>query len=88
MIKTSTLVKSQFPEYYTSDGENLIKFLEAYYDWYEQSGAILAENLLEMRDIDSAPEELISYFKGHFLHNLPNLTTADLRNFIKHYRVS
>lgn len=84
MIKTSTLVKSQFPEYYTSDGENLIKFLEAYYDWYEQSGAILAENLLEMRDIDSAPEELISYFKGHFLHNLPNLTTADLRNFIKH----
>jgi len=84
MIDISTLVKSQFPEYVQAEGPNLIAFVEAYYQWYEQSDLIRSQQLLTLRDIDDTVDEFVTYFKSKYLKGLPKLSRGNIREFIKH----
>lgn len=83
MIEVSTLVKTQFPEYVQAEGPNLIAFVEAYYEWFEQSGIIKGRDLTDLVDLDTTVDEFVTYFRSTYLNGLPNLTRGDLRQFIK-----
>jgi len=55
--KTSILVPYQLPEFIRDnpDYTNFVSFLQAYYEWMEQSGNVmdLSKNLLNYRDVDN-----------------------------------
>ena len=83
MIEVSTLVKTQFPEYIQAEGPNLIAFVEAYYEWFEQSDIIKGRDLSDLVDLDSTVDEFVTHFRSMYLNGLPSLTRGDLRQFIK-----
>lgn len=83
MIDVSTIVKNQFPDYMKAEAPNLIAFVQAYYEWVEQSDLIYGRDLTDLRDIDNTIDSFLAYFKTKYLHGLPTLTRGDLRQFIK-----
>lgn len=84
MIDTSSLVSSQFPEFYHESGENLIAFMRAYYEWLESdTDVVISAQLTDLRDIDSTVTEFLKYFKSKYIANLPTNIAADLRTVIK-----
>jgi hypothetical protein len=84
--KISIFVKDQFPEFYASDGLLFEKFVEAYYEYLEQTGQSLdyARNLIEYQDVDNTTAEFLDQFKKLYLEQLPGLIKADDRLTIKH----
>ena len=83
MIQASALVESLFPDYYIEEGENLLAFTKAYYEWLEQSDIVLANQLLELRDIDTTVDEFLRHFKQTYLANIPEVLPGNARTFIK-----
>jgi len=83
-IPITNVIKQQFPQIYQEDGENLIAFVEAYYEWFETSPYGQASNLINLRDIDATVDEFVVHFKNTYLVDLPSLTIGNVRNFIKH----
>jgi hypothetical protein len=83
--KISTLVKNQFPDFYKEDGENFLAFIEAYYEYMEQSGKLTdgIQNLQDYRDIDRTLDEYIEYFRKDLLPSIPASTVADKRLLAK-----
>ena len=41
----STLIQSQFPSFYNEEGELFIAFVKAYYEWLEENGNTLYQNI-------------------------------------------
>ena len=84
--KISIFVKDQFPEFYREDGILFQKFVEAYYEYLEQTDESLdyARNLIEYQDIDRSTAEFLDQFKKLYLEQLPGLIKADDRLTIKH----
>ena len=83
--KLSLFIKEQFPAFYSEEGETFRIFLEAYYEYLEQTGKSLdySRNLLEYHDIDSTTNEFLDEFKKTFLADLPGLIKTDDRLTIK-----
>jgi len=83
--KISTLVKNQFPDFYKEDGENFLAFIEAYYEYMEQSGKLTdgIANLQDYRDIDKTLDEYVEYFRKDLLPSIPASTIADKRLLAK-----
>ena len=73
--KTSILVPSQLPRYIRDDDTyaTFVTFLQAYYEWMEQSGNVLdgIDNLLNYRDIDQTTSQFLNYFINDFLPYFP-----------------
>tara|TARA_Y100000034_G_scaffold137029_1_gene218852 strand:+ start:5252 stop:6595 length:1344 start_codon:yes stop_codon:yes gene_type:complete len=90
--KISTLVEQQFPDFIREEGPKFVAFLEAYYEWMEQTGNAVdvSQNILSYRDIDSTLDEYIQFFEDDFLINIPrnHLTNTPnmLKNIISFYR--
>ena len=84
--KISTLIRSQFPAFYTEESAGLVDFIKAYYEFMEQSGGVLetARNLPEYGDVDTSIDEFIKHFKTVYLNNLPDLAKIDDKQLIKH----
>ena len=84
--KISIFVKDQFPAFYADNGLIFEKFVEAYYEYLEQTGQSLdyARNLIEYQDIDQTTSEFLDQFKKLYLEQLPGLIKADDRLTIKH----
>ena len=63
--KISIFVKDQFPQFYKEDGVMFQKFVEAYYEYLEQTGKSLdySRNLIEYQDIDYTTAEFLDQFK-------------------------
>jgi len=81
----SLFVKDQFPAFYAEEGETFRVFLEAYYEWMEQSGNTVdvARNQIEYRDIDKTTSQFLDEFKKTYLKDLPGLIKSDDRLTIK-----
>lgn len=81
----SLFVKDQFPAFYADEGEAFRVFLEAYYEWMEQSGNTIdtARNQIEYRDIDKTTGQFLEEFKKTYLKDLPGLIKSDDRLTIK-----
>ena len=85
--KTSLLVPSQLPEYIRDnpDYQNFVLFLQAYYEWLEQSGNAIygAKNLPNYYDIDSTMDGFLQYYKNDFLPFFPENALVDQRKLTK-----
>jgi len=83
--KISLFVKDQFPAFYAEDGNMFRLFVQAYYEFLEQSGQSLdySRNLIEYQDIDNTTAEFLDQFKKLYLNQLPGLIKADDRLTIK-----
>jgi hypothetical protein len=83
--KLSLFIKEQFPAFYTEEGETFRIFLEAYYEYLEQSGKSLdySRNLLEYHDVDFTTDKFLDEFKKTYLADLPGLLKTETRLTIK-----
>ncbi len=84
----SELVSHQFPSFYQAEGPTFIAFVQAYYEWMEQSGYTLnaSKNILDYKDIDNTIDDFLDNFKNEFLNNFPATTAADKRFMVKHIK--
>jgi len=88
----SPLIPSQFPAFYRTDGPHFISFVQAYYQWLEQSantsyvGSVTTESrsLMDYLDIDLTQDRFLKYFKDTYLADFPRNLTTDWRLLIKH----
>ena len=62
VVKTSSLIPSQLPEYIREDPSygNFVLFLQSYYEWLEQQDNVLdrSKNLLNYKDVNNTSNEL------------------------------
>lgn len=75
-------IKNQFPAVFREDSENLVAFMEAYYEYMEiyHSKNRLA---LESTDIDKTVSEFVAHFKKTYLKDFPYVSSTDTRFMIK-----
>jgi hypothetical protein len=85
----SPFIKSQFPEFYKDQGPNFIAFVQAYYEWMEQTGkktqAVGAiRSLLNTMDIDNTASDFINHFINTYLSDIPVSIVSDPKLLVKH----
>jgi hypothetical protein len=85
--KTSLLVTQQLPEFVRDnpDYANFSLFLQAYYEWMEQTGQVTeaSKNLLSYKDIDDTTDQFLEYFTNDFLPNFPQDSLISKNQAIK-----
>ena len=77
----SPTIPDQFPALYREDGEWLVEFTKAYYEFNEQQ---MDRNIPKLRDIDTTLASFLIFFKKKYLNSLPLDTIVDTRFIIKH----
>ncbi|WP_292486275.1 hypothetical protein, partial [Methanohalobium sp.] len=84
--KISTLIETQFPEFFFEDGPVFVDFIKAYYEWLEQEKNVIdaTQNVLNYRDIDNTLDEYVQYFISEFIPSVPEDAIGDKRLFIKY----
>lgn len=82
----SSLVKTQFPEFYVTEGPRFVDFVQQYYVWMESQNQAInrSRSLFDYRDIDKTSDEFIGYFKNKFLKGFPLTTEANTHFLVKH----
>src|SRR5210317_495868 len=82
----SQFIEQQFPAIYREDGEMLIAFLEAYYEFLQQEDEYhtLNREMISLRDIDTTLEDFLNRFKKKYLADFPYVISTDNRFVIKH----
>jgi hypothetical protein len=89
--RISDLVNTQVPFFVRSDHRTFVAFLEAYYEYLEQSETTLnqgkvterSQNLLNYIDVDNTLEDFSEKFYDTFLSILPKNITADKELILK-----
>jgi hypothetical protein len=83
--KISPLIQSQFPSFYSEEGETFIAFTKAYYEWLEEENNALyhGRRLLNYRDIDETVDDFIVNFKEKYLNNIQFTTTTNKKLLVK-----
>ena len=86
--KISNLVASQVPFFVRNDHDTFVKFMEAYYEYTEQSGKVVerAKNLPAYSDIDRTVDEFTEYFYKTYLAKIPRNIMADKSLVLKHIK--
>lgn len=82
-IKQSIAVQRQIPEHIRENYPAFVEFVKVYYDFLEQTQA---QNLEQIRDIDTTLEEFIDRFKSELAKNIPVELAGDKRLLLKHLR--
>lgn len=83
--KIAFAVRSHFPDFYQEEGENFIDFVEAYFEFLEDTDQTIdaARNLLVNRDVDTAADSYITHFRKKYLNNFPKIADYDDAFLIK-----
>lgn len=86
--KISPLIKGHLPEFVQEDHPLFIDFMEAYYEWMEESGNAIDANrsLLSYNDIDHTLEKFVTFFKKELMSSFPENILADKRKLLKHIK--
>ena len=86
--KVSPLIEQQFPEYIRENGPRFVAFMEAYYEYMEQTGKAghAVRTLNDNQDIDRTVVEFVEYFRREFALSIPKSALADKRLIVKHIR--
>ena len=73
MVSVSAMVKEQLPDFVRQDHTRLTEFLEAYYEWMEQTNGTLYSTfvLQDYSDIDTSVTSFINYFKNQYMEKFP-----------------
>ena len=93
----SNLVASQVPEFIRSDYQTFVAFLEAYYEWLEQSGGTenVIKNIGGYFDIDNAisaaranssVDIFVQELQKNFISNIPSTVLVDKALLQKHIK--
>jgi hypothetical protein len=83
--KIAFFVKDQFPAFYDQEGPMFKAFVNAYYEYLEQSETgTVGRNLLEYKDIDRTSQMFLDYFKKQYLDGFPGSFAADTELTLKH----
>lgn len=83
----SEYIERQFPAVYREDGDNLIAFVKAYFEFLENgtySSTTLSRNMFSHRDIDTTLDEFLHHFNSKYLSEFPYVKTVDNRFAVKH----
>ena len=88
----SPFIKQQFPQFYQEEGPNFVAFVQAYYEWAEQtlltdsgSGVIgKSRSILEYLDIDTTQQQFIDHFINTYINSIPKNMVIDKALLIKH----
>jgi len=88
----SPFIQSQFPAFYNDQGPNFIAFMQAYYEWAEQtdltdpgSGIIgKARSIPDYLDIDSTAAQFVTHFTNTYVASIPVDIAADRQLLVKH----
>ena len=83
----SLQVLKQLPEHIRDnpDYANFHKFVQAYYEWMEQTGKVSerSKNLLSYKDIDETTDEFLDYFTNDFLPYFPKDSLLSKQEAVK-----
>ncbi len=83
----SQLIASQFPSIYREEGENIVAFLQAYYEFLESDPKYAVyrnRDIFNTTDIDLTLDEFVIHFKKKYLSDFPYLSSTDTRFLVKH----
>ena len=82
----SPLVKTQFPEFYITEGARFIDFVQQYYVWMESQNQAInrSRSLFDYRDIDKTSAEFVGHFKSKYLNGFPLTAEANTQLLTKH----
>lgn len=82
----SPLVKTQFPEFYVSEGSRFIDFVRQYYVWMESQNQATnrSRSLFDYKDIDKTSSEFISHYKNKYLGGFSLNTFSNTQLLVKH----
>ena len=83
----SQLIASQFPSIYREEGENIVAFIQAYYEFLESDPKYAIyrnRSIFETGDIDDTLDEFVIHFKKKYLADFPYLSSTDTRFLVKH----
>jgi hypothetical protein len=77
--KLSALIEQQFPDYFRTEGPNIVAFLKAYYAWMEEDGGVIdaQQNYLNYLDIDTTLPSYMEYFQRELFDSLPRNMLAN-----------
>lgn len=85
----SQFIESQFPSIYQQEGEGIVLFMKAYYEFMEQNYKLNYE-MLDIMDIDKTLMEFVDHFKSVYLMDFPYATVCDkrfeIKNIVEYYR--
>jgi hypothetical protein len=79
----SQFVENQFPSIYREDGEVLVAFVKAYYEYLEENKHIMNRDMFAIKDIDTTYDEFVEEFRKKYLEGLPFVSTTDDRFLVK-----
>lgn len=82
---TSSIVRSQLPEFIRTDHPNFVNLLEKYYQYMEQEGktTYVGRHLYEYMDLDTTRADLLKYFKAMIIPSFPEETQLSREKLIK-----
>lgn len=83
----SEYIQQQFPAVYRENGDTLIAFIQAYFEFLENgetSSTQLIRGLAANRDIDYTLDQFVVHFKEKYLAQFPFVTAIDKRFVVKH----
>ena len=83
--KISNLINTQVPFFVRKDHRTFIAFLEAYYEYLEQTGKVTdrTKNLLDYVDVDRPTDEFLDYIYNKYLRGFPYDVLANKPMLIK-----
>lgn len=78
----SSSIFTQLPDWAKSSYQNFADFLEAYFEWMEDTDNTLyhAQKIRDYRDIDKTISDFVSHFETHYLNNVPTKLYDDTAN--------
>lgn len=79
----SQFIENQFPALYREEGQVLVAFVTAYYEYLEESGQLINRDMFTIRDIDTTLDDFISFFRNKYIEGFPFITSTDTRFLIK-----
>jgi hypothetical protein len=79
----SFLIESQFPAIYKEEGQTMVQFVKAYYEFVGTHHSANRE-LLASIDVDETSEEFVKFFKRTYLKEFPFVSATDARFLVKH----
>ncbi len=82
-LKTSLLINRQVPEFVREEYPKFISFLEAYYEFLDQSGYGKSKELRYISDVDESLDEFEEQFFNTFLPFIPRETAINKDILIK-----
>jgi hypothetical protein len=86
--KISNLINTQVPFFVRNDHQNFVRFLEAYYEWTEQSNNVvtMAKSLPTNLDVDRSIDLFIQHFYDTYIKDIPKAAIADKTLILKHVK--